>query len=198
VADIPELINILREARSYLQRGRGDYSWSSWEDDQAALAEIDEIIRGLLIGETPPTVLNVLFAPTGPMQEVSLSSGWSNEFVALADRFDVAMATRVCACIELGNIVLEQLSNLGMDKFYGEVSILKCPNCQQLWLRYLYENESVSGSGRWFACPISDSEKQTLTPDSAVKLMNSKSWFYSGGSYFNGVVSRSQPPVILN
>jgi hypothetical protein len=32
----------------------------------------------------------ILFLPTGPMQEVSLSSGWGDEFVALADRFDRA------------------------------------------------------------------------------------------------------------
>ena len=33
----------------------------------------------------------VLFLPTGPIQEVSLSSGWGDEFVALADRFDRAV-----------------------------------------------------------------------------------------------------------
>ncbi|HEX8181606.1 MAG TPA: hypothetical protein VF525_18845 [Pyrinomonadaceae bacterium] len=37
--------------------------------------------------------MEVLFAPTGPMQEVSLSSGWGEEFLALAERFDEAMAT---------------------------------------------------------------------------------------------------------
>ena len=30
----------------------------------------------------------MLFLPTGPIQEVSLSSGWGDAFVALADRFD--------------------------------------------------------------------------------------------------------------
>jgi len=29
-----------------------------------------------------------LFAPTGPIQEVSLSSGWGQEFLELAERFD--------------------------------------------------------------------------------------------------------------
>jgi hypothetical protein len=33
----------------------------------------------------------VLFLPTGPVQEVSLSGGWGDEFVALADRFDTAV-----------------------------------------------------------------------------------------------------------
>ena len=35
--------------------------------------------------------LSVLFAPTGPMQKVCTSSGWGNDFLALADRFDAAM-----------------------------------------------------------------------------------------------------------
>ena len=39
----------------------------------------------------------VLFLPTGPIQEVSLSSGWGDEFVALADRFDAAAARSAAA-----------------------------------------------------------------------------------------------------
>ena len=35
-----------------------------------------------------PMVIRVLFAPTGPIQEVSLSSGWGHEFIKLAERFD--------------------------------------------------------------------------------------------------------------
>jgi hypothetical protein len=34
----------------------------------------------------------VLFLPTGPIQEVSLSSGWAQEFLDLADRYDQAVA----------------------------------------------------------------------------------------------------------
>jgi hypothetical protein len=30
----------------------------------------------------------VLFAPTGPLQELSLSSGWADDFLKLASRFD--------------------------------------------------------------------------------------------------------------
>jgi hypothetical protein len=36
--------------------------------------------------------IEVLFAPTGPIQEVSMSSGWSREFLRLAERFDEAYA----------------------------------------------------------------------------------------------------------
>ena len=35
--------------------------------------------------------LALLFAPTGNIQEVAESSGWSHEFLALAKRFDAAI-----------------------------------------------------------------------------------------------------------
>jgi hypothetical protein len=35
--------------------------------------------------------LEVMFAATGPIQEVSLSSGWGQDFLGLADKFDTAM-----------------------------------------------------------------------------------------------------------
>jgi len=40
-------------------------------------------------GELPDRLaMRVLFAPTGPLQELSLSSGWAQEFLELADAFD--------------------------------------------------------------------------------------------------------------
>lgn len=36
-------------------------------------------------------IVAIAFTSTGPMQEVSLSSGWGQEFLALAKRFDAAM-----------------------------------------------------------------------------------------------------------
>jgi hypothetical protein len=42
-------------------------------------------------GKLPPRGdLSVLFAPTGPIQEVSVSSGWGEAFLELAERFDRA------------------------------------------------------------------------------------------------------------
>jgi len=35
--------------------------------------------------------MSVLFAPTGPIQEVSLSSGWGQGFLKLAEDFDAAV-----------------------------------------------------------------------------------------------------------
>jgi hypothetical protein len=50
---------------------------------------MDRYIADLTQGVVPP--LSWVFAPTGPLQEVSLRSGWGAEFLAFAARFDAAM-----------------------------------------------------------------------------------------------------------
>ena len=81
-----KLITILREAKAFLALDGNDFSWSSWRDQNQAISEIDSIITELENGSVPD--IRVLFAPTGPIQEISLSSGWGHEFIELAERFD--------------------------------------------------------------------------------------------------------------
>jgi hypothetical protein len=83
---LQKLIAVLREARAFLALESNDFLWSSWRDQNQAISEIDSIIRELENGSVPD--MRVLFAPTGPMQEVGLSSGWEQEFLELAERFD--------------------------------------------------------------------------------------------------------------
>jgi hypothetical protein len=86
-----ELVEVLREARSLLALPGNDFAWSSWKDSPTALAELDRLIAAIESERLPPRLdLAVLFAPTGPVQEVSLSSGWAHEFLAVAARFDAA------------------------------------------------------------------------------------------------------------
>lgn len=83
---VQKLIKVLRQARVLLALESNDFSWSSWKDQNHAISEIDSIITSLENGSLPE--IGVLFAPTGPIQEVSLSSGWAQEFLELAERFD--------------------------------------------------------------------------------------------------------------
>lgn len=87
------LMEVLREARAQLARHANDGSWASWwrrPDD--AVRALDAVITKLERDGVPPrTELDVLFAPTGPIEQVSLSGGWGREFVDLAARFDAAM-----------------------------------------------------------------------------------------------------------
>lgn len=91
-ADLAALLAVLEEARAYLARPDNDFSWSSFRDTATALAELDGLTSAVQAGGAVPSTLTVLFAPTGPIQEVSLSSGWGDEFLALAARFDAASA----------------------------------------------------------------------------------------------------------
>ena len=88
---LKKLIAILKETKSLLALDGNDFSWSSWLDQNQAVSEIDSIITALENGSVPE--IGVLFAPTGPIQEVSVSSGWGNKFLELAERFDKEYAT---------------------------------------------------------------------------------------------------------
>ena len=86
------LLDIFYRARDLVALPPNDFSWSGWRDAEEALAEIDGIISRLRAGDAPETiVMSILFAPTGPMQELSMSSGWGNRFLQLASEFDDAI-----------------------------------------------------------------------------------------------------------
>lgn len=70
-----------------------DFSWSSWGDAATAVAELQMHLDSLAKPGRPDVKgMSVLYAPTGPMQELSLSSGWGEPFIKLASYFDSAEA----------------------------------------------------------------------------------------------------------
>ena len=84
-----ELIEVLRAAKGLLSIDKNDFAWSRWEGAEDALKELDGLIDTIEAGKLLERLdVSLLFAATGPIQEVSLSSGWSKEFLALAARFD--------------------------------------------------------------------------------------------------------------
>jgi hypothetical protein len=88
-----ELLDVVREARALMGHPDNDFTWSSLAGTQAAMRELDDIITRLEHGRLPARPqLDVLFAATGPIQEVSLQSGWSQQFRDLARRYDDAAA----------------------------------------------------------------------------------------------------------
>ena len=90
------LLEVLREATALLSLPENDFGWSTWENAAEALAELDGFLSRIETGRSfDGSSLTLLFAPTGNIQEVSLSSGWGNEFCQVAERFDSAF-TRYC------------------------------------------------------------------------------------------------------
>ncbi|MEO7053568.1 MAG: hypothetical protein ABI191_01200 [Rhizomicrobium sp.] len=87
-----DLIAALEETRALLARPDNDFQYSSWRDRDHALHEINQFLDKLSRGELPrQRDMAILFAPTGEIQEVSLGSGWANEFLSIAERFDGAL-----------------------------------------------------------------------------------------------------------
>jgi hypothetical protein len=85
------LANVLRSAAELLSLPANDFAWSSWANQAAAVAEVEAVLALVEAGELPDrTSVSVLFAPTGPIQEVSLNSGWADTFLQLAERYDRA------------------------------------------------------------------------------------------------------------
>lgn len=206
--DRRELANVLREVRELLARPGNDFAWSSWADMADALREVDGLIRGLERG-APFSVFRgkVLFAPTGPIQEVSLSSGWANEFLALATRWDAALNAAKptdspradCRCMTppLDHRDYER-RELGVDERggrYADVAIKRCKRCGRTWLHYHYEMEAFTGSGRWYRGLVTPEQAARATPGNALEILAALPWHLYGGSYFGTTGKRSDVPL---
>ncbi len=85
------LADVLRSAVELLSLPDNDFAWSAWKDKDAAVAEVEGVLALVEAGELPERLsVSVLFAPTGPIQEVSVSSGWGEAFQKVAERYDRA------------------------------------------------------------------------------------------------------------
>lgn len=83
------LVHVLEDAKALVSREGNDFAWSTWKDREHAISEIDGYIAKVRQGDRSLySDLWMMFAPTGDLQEVSLSSGWAQEFLELASRFD--------------------------------------------------------------------------------------------------------------
>jgi hypothetical protein len=210
---IAKLLFVLEEARELLAAAENDFSWSSWQGRDDALDEIDTLLSVLRSGRLPSVLtLKVLFAPTGPIQEVSLSSGWGDAFIELAERFDDAIASdsvdpqdnqqggprEACMCFTASSMRLISVKELGLDNHLAEVSVLICQDCGQHWLRYFYAVEAFTGSGRWYLGAITLDQFATLTVERAKTTLENLSWYYYGGSYFHGRMGRTSGTIMLS
>lgn len=78
---------------------------------------------------------------------------------------------------------------------YAAVTIERCLSCNQQWLRYFFEHEAFSKSGRWYRVPVSDAEAASVTETTALELMTRCSWHFYGGSYFDTTGKRCELPL---
>jgi hypothetical protein len=202
--NLQDLIAVLLDARELLEKSENEFSWSSWQNADHAIGEINGLLQQLEAGQLPERIaLEILFLPTGPLQDVSLSSGWGDEFLKLADIFDVIMmfypsaATVPCGCLTTPYQSLVAIQELGLDQHHSQVTVLICQRCDQLWLRYFYELEATSASGRWFLGAISIDQLSGLNLENARQMLERLDWYFFGGSYFDGKTGKTSGAILL-
>jgi len=90
--DTSGLVAVFEEARALMRAPGNDVLRSSWMSTSEPLMQIDGMLSELRRGLLPDLMeMKLLFAPTGDLQEVSLGSGWADEFLMLAARFDTEL-----------------------------------------------------------------------------------------------------------
>ncbi len=198
--NIAKLKVIFEDIRALVNRLDNVFDYSGWDDTTEANTELDHIIQALAEGRIPTSGMGVLFLPTGPLQELSISSGWGDEFLEIANRFDRAMDEKdgkPCRCQGGARPQLTIVEDFGMDRRYAQVTIEKCRECGSLWLQYLYEHEAISGSGRWYRGEITAEQQQSITADNAKSVLESLPSYFYGGSYYFDTIARSSGPIQL-
>ncbi len=95
------LIEILEAIKNLILKPQTDLAWSTFDNKDAIVFEIDTHIQKLKLQDFSKLKnLILLFAPTSDFQEISLSSGWSNRYLNISERFDVAIK-RLCEKYQL-------------------------------------------------------------------------------------------------
>ena len=103
-----------------------------------------------------------------------------------------------CGCFAAPDHFLIFDKALGMDDNFAEVSLLVCSACAQPWLRYFYELEAFTASGRWYLGAITVEQAALTTAAEAKSMLEGLSWYFFGGSYFGGRSGRSSGRIFLN
>ena len=85
---INELIKIIELIKNKISDS-SDVTWTQYETAKEFRDDLDRYVARLKINDKSCLEhLNVLFAPTGSLQEHSISNGWSDEYLRLAEQFD--------------------------------------------------------------------------------------------------------------
>ena len=104
----------------------------------------------------------------------------------------------LCGCYNLPYSFLSDERELGMDDHYADVSLLTCTLCGQVWLRYLFELEAFTASGRWYLGAINAIQATHMTARDSKATLEALDWYFYGGSYFGGKIGRSSGRIFLD
>ncbi len=69
-----------------------DVLWSSYDNPKQVINEIKSIENNILNGDIMSIVkMKFLLSPAGELQEISISSGWGDEFLEIAYAIETAL-----------------------------------------------------------------------------------------------------------
>lgn len=84
-----EIIKIVDTVIEIVTTNEQDIVWSYYDSVSDLVADLNDIKKRIGNSEKRWRIeLTLLFAPTGALQEIALSSGWSEKYLKLASRID--------------------------------------------------------------------------------------------------------------
>ena len=84
-----ELLQIVNQLIAICEVPPQYVDWAGYEDQDELLEDLRDHARRLGAGDTGRlSELHVLFLPTGPLQDIAIDSGWHDNYMTLASRFD--------------------------------------------------------------------------------------------------------------
>jgi hypothetical protein len=84
-----QLCEVITDLVHILRTGEHDTSWSSYRLTDDAVAELEQLKERIQRGDrTAEQRLRELFLPTGALEEIAVSSGWSGAWVELTEKID--------------------------------------------------------------------------------------------------------------
>lgn len=101
-------------------------------------------------------------------------------------RIDLPGACKHCG-VDADYTQFDEVREVGVDSTdgrYADVTILKCRSCGAFWLRYHFEVEAFTGSGRWYRGLIDEPTASAITPEKAFAYLNALPSYGFGGSFF--------------
>ena len=89
---VANLITILNKIKAIIEKNTTSVAWSRFESKEEVISKLDNHIERIQSHKfNKMWDLVILFAPTGSLQEISISNGWEDVYLVLASEFDTAI-----------------------------------------------------------------------------------------------------------
>ncbi len=86
------IINILEVVKEIIKATDTDFIWTGFDSEEEIINELDHHILKLKMEDFSEIEdLIVWFLPTADIQEISLSSGWNDQYLFISEIFDKAI-----------------------------------------------------------------------------------------------------------